>query len=112
MTRLGILASAMAPLIEQNRDAIAALCRRYGVTRLDVFGSAARGDDFDPATSDADFLYEIVDSETLVDRFFDFKDALEALLGREVDLVTARRYHLNPYFAESVNRDRKPLYAA
>jgi predicted nucleotidyltransferase len=34
------------------------LCRRYGVRRLDVFGSAARGADFDVATSDVDFLVQ------------------------------------------------------
>jgi predicted nucleotidyltransferase len=42
--------------IEQERDALAALCRAYRVTRLEVFGSAARGAGFDPDRSDADFL--------------------------------------------------------
>jgi len=105
-------ALVMAPLIEQNRDAIAALCRRYGVTRLDVFGSAARGDDFDPASSDVDFFYEIEDGETLVDRFFDFRDALEALLGRKVDLVSSRAARRKHYFSLATDKDRRPLYAA
>lgn len=48
----------MRPEIEQHRAAIAELCRRYRVRRLEVFGSAARGDDFDPARSDFDFLAE------------------------------------------------------
>jgi len=30
--------------IVEKRDALAVLCRRYGVARLEVFGSAARGD--------------------------------------------------------------------
>ena len=34
----------MLPLIEQHRTEIEALCRKYGVKRLDLFGSAARGD--------------------------------------------------------------------
>ena len=42
--------------ILHKREAITALCREYGVARLEVFGSAARGSDFDPARSDADFL--------------------------------------------------------
>ena len=29
--------------IEEKREALAELCRRYGVARLEVFGSAARG---------------------------------------------------------------------
>lgn len=48
----------MLPLIAERRSDIAALCRRFGVRRLVVFGSAARGADFDPARSDLDFLVE------------------------------------------------------
>jgi len=43
----------MHTLIEQHRAEIADLCRRHGVRQLAVFGSAARGMDFDPASSDA-----------------------------------------------------------
>jgi predicted nucleotidyltransferase len=46
----------MEAAIDQKRVALAAICRRYGVARLEVFGSAARGGDFDPNRSDADFL--------------------------------------------------------
>ncbi len=42
--------------IDNKRDALAAICRRYGVARLEVFGSAVRGTDFDADRSDADFL--------------------------------------------------------
>ncbi len=79
----------MHPAIEEKREALAALCRRYGVARLEVFGSAARGTDFDPAKSDADFLVEFKPGSDLsaLDQFFGFADALEALLGRPVDLV-------------------------
>jgi hypothetical protein len=34
--------------IDNKRDALEAVCRRFGVTRLEVFGSAARGAGFDP----------------------------------------------------------------
>ena len=43
--------------IAARRTELQDLCRRFGVRRLDVFGSAARGD-FDPGRSDIDFLYE------------------------------------------------------
>ena len=58
----------MNPLIHQHQSAIAELCRRYDVQRLEVFGSAARGTDFIPEISDADFLVEFspsADSPTL-----------------------------------------------
>jgi uncharacterized protein with HEPN domain len=44
------------PMIESHRAEIADLCRRFHVSRLDVFGSAARVVDFDPARSDIDIL--------------------------------------------------------
>jgi uncharacterized protein len=74
--------------IAEKRDALAAICRRYGVVRLEVFGSAAHGTGFDPTRSDADFLvtFEPTVRNDLA-TFTDLKDALERLLGRPVDLV-------------------------
>jgi len=40
----------MIPVIAQRREELRAICRRFGVRRLDLIGSAAR-DDFDPARS-------------------------------------------------------------
>jgi hypothetical protein len=79
----------MQPDIAEKREALAALCRRYGVARLEVFGSAARGVDFDPGKSDVDFLVEFERHGDLTprDRFLGLAEALEKLMGRPVDLV-------------------------
>lgn len=94
-----------------DRDAIGALCRKHGVRRLVVFGSAVT-DRFDEACSDVDFLVEF---DTPVgghfEAYFGLKDDLEALLGRPVDLVAPAALE-NPYFAASVARSRRVLYAA
>jgi hypothetical protein len=64
-----------------------ALCR-HGVTRLEVFGSAVRSADFDLTRSDADFLVTFsAEARNDLAAFADFKEPLEALLGRSVDLV-------------------------
>jgi uncharacterized protein len=77
----------MIPLIQDNREAIIDLCKRYGVQKLALFGSAARGD-FDPDTSDVDFVLEFLDyGQGVATRFIDLADDLEALLGRDVDLL-------------------------
>jgi len=74
--------------IAEKREALAELCRRYGVERLEVFGSAARGTDFDRDRSDADFLVTFTPSaRNDLAAFADLKEALERLLGRRVDLV-------------------------
>ena len=48
----------MHPAIEKYKDDIYIICKRYRVSKLDVFGSAARKDDFNATSSDADFLIE------------------------------------------------------
>ena len=75
--------------IAKKRSELTALCRRYDVARLEVFGSAARGGDFDPKRSDADFLVEFKPDSRMppLEQFFGLADALEQLLGRPVDLV-------------------------
>jgi hypothetical protein len=81
------------------------------VRRLDLFGSAT-GDDFDADRSDLDFLVEF-DSLPggYADIFFGLKESLEELFGRPVDLVAAPSIR-NPYFRESVEAAKVPLYAA
>ncbi len=69
----------MHPLLQQHRSEIADLCRRYRVHRLEVFGSAARGGDFDPEKSDVDFLVEF-DSPALdgfASNYFNLQESLQ-----------------------------------
>lgn len=101
----------MHAAVEQHRAEIEALCREYGVTMLDVFGSATR-DDFDEARSDVDFLVEFDDVPGLgaLRQYFGFKEDLEQILGRPVDLVEGTIE--NPYVLRSVEESREPLYAA
>jgi uncharacterized protein len=78
----------MHPLIDQKRHEIEALCRRYRIRQLEVFGSAARGTDFDPSRSDADFLVEFEPgAQPGFKDFLEMKEALQQMLGRNVDLV-------------------------
>lgn len=98
--------------IEQNREQLAALCRRYHVHRLVLFGSALRGD-FDTEHSDLDFLveFEPLPEGTYADTYFGLMDALQQLFNRPVDLVVESAIK-NPYFRESVEPSKALLYAA
>ena len=80
----------MNPIIEAKKPEIIALCCQYGVTALDLFGSAT-GPNWNPETSDFDFVVAF-DSygPGIATRLIGFSDALEALLGRPVDLVFDR----------------------
>ncbi len=101
-------------LVEARVEEIRQICRRHGVERLDLFGSAA-GEGFDDlGGSDLDFVvsFERRDLPELFDHYFGLKEDLEDLFGRGVDLVMEGAVRKNPYFAESVAETRVPLYAA
>ena len=101
----------MHPAIDQHRSGIAAICQRYGIRRLEVFGSAARAIDFDPDRSDADFLVEFAPGvEPGLQTIFGAKADLEALLGRGVDLVEHGAVG-NTYVLDSINRKREIIFS-
>jgi predicted nucleotidyltransferase len=104
---------AMHALIEQHRAAIADICRRFGVQRLEVFCSAARAMDFRPDTSDADFLVEFAPGNGLpfLRRYFGLQDALSHLLGRPIDLVEPGAVR-NPFVRASIDRAREIVYGS
>ena len=102
-------------MIDQNdshREELQALCRRFHVRRLDLFGSAARGD-FDPDRSDFDFVVEFDRTvpQHPFDSYFGLKEELEALFGRNVDLVELSAVR-NPYLKASIEQSRENVYAA
>jgi len=102
----------MIDLIGQHRQEISQLCQRYRVKKLELFGSAARTD-FEPATSDVDFLVEFLDAgwHHAADNWFGLLEGLEALLGCRVDLVSTPDIK-NPFFLQVANQSRTELYAA
>lgn len=98
--------------IDDQKQSIAALCRKHKVRRLEVFGSAADGT-FDPDHSDLDFLVEFdeLKSAGRADAYFGLWEDLGKLFGRKVDLVEPGAMR-NPYFIRRVNETRTVLYDA
>ncbi|MBN8644330.1 MAG: nucleotidyltransferase domain-containing protein [Planctomycetes bacterium] len=93
-------------------DAVHALCLKHNVKRLWLFGSAACGD-FDPDSSDYDFLVEFLPftGPGRGRAYFALQAQLEALLGRRVDLAEPGGIR-NPIVRASIDRTKVPLYAA
>ena len=98
--------------IALHREELQELCRRFHVRRLDLFGSAARGD-FNPERSDIDFIVEFDRSapQHPFDAYFGLKEELEALFGRKVDLVELSAVR-NPYLKSSIDASREPVFEA
>ncbi len=102
----------MHPAIEQHKPAISGICERFHIKRLEVFGSAARASDFNPESSDADFLVEFAaDADHGLQLFFGAKTALEKALGRGVDLIESGSVK-NPFVLAAINAHKESVYAA
>lgn len=101
----------MTTAIAQHAERIAELCRRHHVRRLELFGSAARGEA--QAGSDYDFLveFENLPAGGYTESYFGLLEGLQTLLGTPVDLVVERAIR-NPYFRRAIEADRRQLYAA
>lgn len=98
-------------LLQTKLGPLRQLCDLYGVEKLELFGSAARGE-FDPARSDLDFIVQMKGRREpgYARRFCEFADALEALVGRRVDLLTELMIK-KPTFRSEVEKDRVILVA-
>lgn len=98
-------------LIEINLQRIFELCRKHRVLTLSVFGSILT-DRFNE-NSDVDLLvnFDTTDHEKwdYVTNYFDFRDALESLFGRKVDLIVEKGLK-NKYFIANVNRTKQLIY--
>ena len=96
-------------LIEKNIDTLIGLCKRHKVKELYIFGSilTSRFND----SSDVDFLvqFDNVDILEYADNYFDFKEKLERLLDREIDLLENQAIR-NPIFRKVLDRDKKLVY--
>jgi predicted nucleotidyltransferase len=87
---------------------LASFCRKYGVARLSVYGSALR-DDFDPARSDVDILVEFLpEVHRGLFKLVEMRQELAGMLGREVDLTTPGS--LSKYFRQNVLDSAEVLY--
>jgi uncharacterized protein len=102
----------MVRVLHDKQQAVSELCTRFGVIRLDVFGSALR-DDFRPGESDVDLLVEFAPMQphALADAYFGLLDELRELLGGDVDLVMSDAV-TNRYIAREIERTKQSVYAA
>ncbi|MRR10918.1 hypothetical protein EG835_00130 [bacterium] len=102
----------MVAVLEDKLEGIKVACARFGVVRLDAFGSVLR-DDFEPGRSDIDFLVDFgaMSPYDKPDAYFGLLDELRAIFDTEVDLVMVGALK-NRYIRDDVNRTKQSLYAA
>jgi hypothetical protein len=96
--------------MEPYKASLEETCRRLGVKKLYLVGSAAR-EDFESDRSDIDVVVEFEGNERLFDRYFEFKERLEQSFRRTVDVIQEKAIE-NPHVRSTIDRDRIVLYGA
>jgi predicted nucleotidyltransferase len=102
----------MVEFVHSRKDELTRICEEFGVLRLALFGSAARSD-FNPETSDLDFLVEFcpMPPREHAQSYCGLMHELERLFKRNIDLVEASAVR-NPYIRRNIHATRVPVYAA
>jgi predicted nucleotidyltransferase len=101
---------ALPEIVTEHLDEVRALCEKYSVRKLTIFGSAVKGT-FDPEKSDLDFVVEFEwhpDPSERGRRWLELWDELKDLFGRNIDLLVASTIE-NP---QSIEDTHVELYAA
>ncbi len=101
----------MNRILMDNIENLKALCMKYNVKSLYAFGSVCT-EKFNK-NSDIDLLisFKPMDYGDYADTYFELAEEFEKILKRPVDLVTDKSLG-NPYFIESINQTKTPIYEA
>lgn len=96
-------------IVDKNREGLIRLCMMYNVEKMYLFGSALNAN-FNK-DSDIDFLvkFKSIELSKYFDNYMDFKEKLEELFGREVDLVEEQTLR-NPILINSINKSKELIY--
>ncbi|GGC89184.1 nucleotidyltransferase [Flavobacterium lutivivi] len=96
-------------IVDNNIEDLKKLCTMYNVEKMYLFGSALNSN-FNE-NSDVDFLvkFKNIDLSNYFDNYIDFKEKLEDLFGREVDLVEEQTLR-NPVLIRSINKSKELIY--
>ena len=99
----------MNNIIIEKLDELKTLCKRYDVRTMHVFGSVCTTQFNDQ--SDIDFLisFENIPCDQYTDNFFELHYKLQNLFSRNIDLLTDKSLS-NPYFIQSINKNKKLVY--
>jgi predicted nucleotidyltransferase len=96
-------------IVERNIEDLKMLCTMYNVEKMYLFGSALNSN-FN-AKSDVDLLvkFKVIELSKYFDNYMDFKEKLEDLFEREVDLVEEQTLR-NPILINSINKSKELIY--
>jgi len=96
-------------LIDENKEKLFALCDSHKVKELYFFGSILTDRFLDSSDIDILVQFNTIDLELYFDNYMDFKEKLEILFKRPIDLVENQAIK-NPIFRKVVDREKQLIY--
>jgi predicted nucleotidyltransferase len=96
-------------IVDLNIEDLKKLCATYNVEKMYLFGSALNSN-FNKE-SDIDLLvkFKSIELSSYFDNYMDFKENLEKLFGRDVDLVEEQTLK-NPILIKAINKSKELIY--
>jgi predicted nucleotidyltransferase len=95
--------------IENHIDKLNALCNLYNVEKMYLFGSAVNSSFNDKSDIDLLVKFKPIELAQYFDNYLNFKEKLESLFGREVDLLEEQTLK-NPILIQSINKSKELIY--
>lgn len=96
-------------IIDKNRDNLKKLCLIYNVEKLYLFGSALNSNFNDKSDVDLLVKFKQIELSKYFDNYIAFKEKLESLFGREVDLLEEQTLK-NPILIKSIDNSKELIY--
>lgn len=96
-------------IVDQNIEDLKKLCTMYNVEKMYLFGSILNSNFNEESDIDLLVKFKSIELSKYFDNYIDFKENLEKLFGREVDLVEEQTLK-NPILINSINKSKELIY--
>lgn len=96
-------------IVDRNIEDLKRLCTMYNVEKMYLFGSALNSNFNNESDIDLLVKFKFIELSKYFDNYMDFKENLEKLFGREVDLVEEQTLR-NPILINSINKSKELIY--
>lgn len=96
-------------IVDRNIEDLKRLCTMYNVEKMYLFGSVLNSNFNKESDIDLLVTFKSIELSKYFDNYMDFKENLEKLFGREVDLVEEQTLR-NPVLINSINKSKVLIY--
>ena len=96
-------------IIDNNIDNLKKLCVLYNVEKMYLFGSSLKSSFNEKSDIDLLVKFKQIELSKYFDNYINFKEKLECLFGREVDLIEEQTLK-NPILIKSIDNSKELIY--